>query len=158
MRDLSTPLLDDTFLQMSLPLVPGLTQHLEHGIDVLDVGCGAGHAINLMARAFPRSRFTGYDFCDEALVPARAEAAAWRLANATLVAQDVATMEDRRRFDFITAISAIHDQAQPRKVLAGIARALRPDADGRGLQARGRPCSARCVQFSAKPSTSPKLH
>ena len=127
MCDLSTPLLDDTFIQSSLPLVPGLIQRLERGIDVLDVGCGSGHAINLMARAFPRSRFAGYDFCDDALVPARAEAVAWRLANATFVAQDVASMEDRQRFDLIAAISAIHDQAQPRKVLAGIARALRPD-------------------------------
>jgi SAM-dependent methyltransferase len=127
MRDLSTPLLDDSFLQCTLPLVPGLVQRLERGIDVLDVGCGAGHALNLMARAFPASRFTGYDFCEEALAPARAEAAAWDLANVTFVAQDVASMEDRRRFDFVTAISAIHDQAQPREVLAGIARALRPD-------------------------------
>jgi SAM-dependent methyltransferase len=127
MRDLSTPLLDDTLLQSSLPLVPGLIERLERGIDVLDVGCGAGHAINLMARAFPKSRFTGYDFCDDALVPARAEAAAWKVANATFVSADVASMPDRQRFDLITAISTIHDQAQPRNVLAGIARALRPD-------------------------------
>lgn len=127
MRELSTPLLDDTFLQQSLPLVPGLLERLERGIDVLDVGCGAGHAINLMARAFPRSRFTGYDFCEEAVVPGREESAAWKLTNTTFVTADVTSMTYQRRFDFITAISAIHDQAQPRKVLAGIARALRPD-------------------------------
>jgi hypothetical protein len=42
-----------------LPLVPGLTERLEAGIEVLDVGSGSGRALNLMARAFPNSRFTG---------------------------------------------------------------------------------------------------
>src|SRR5262249_26236965 len=42
-----------------LPLVPGLCSSLEDGIDVLDVGCGSGRALNLLARGFPRSRFTG---------------------------------------------------------------------------------------------------
>ena len=36
-----------------LPLVPGLTERLEEGIEVLDVGSGSGRALNLMARAFP---------------------------------------------------------------------------------------------------------
>jgi SAM-dependent methyltransferase len=33
-----------------LPLVPGLTGRLERGIEVLDVGCGSGKALNLLAR------------------------------------------------------------------------------------------------------------
>ena len=37
-----------------LPLVPGLTERLEDGIDVLDVGCGSGRALNLMARNVPQ--------------------------------------------------------------------------------------------------------
>lgn len=125
MRSLSTQILEATLIESTLPLVPGLIERLRRGIDVLDVGCGSGHAINLMARTFPRSRFTGYDFSDDALAVARAEAMAWELTNATFVAQDVASMEDRQRFDFITAFDAIHDQAWPRKVLAGVAAALR---------------------------------
>ena len=126
MRSWSGQILDETLLERTLPLVPGLADRLRQGIDVLDVGCGSGHAINLMARAFPTSRFTGYDFSEEGLAAARAEASAWRLANAEFVAQDVAAMTARGRFDFITAFDAIHDQAQPRRVLAGIAGALRP--------------------------------
>jgi SAM-dependent methyltransferase len=126
MRHWSGQILDDTLIEKTLPLVPGLIERLQRGIDVLDVGCGSGHAINLMGRAFPRSRFTGYDFSAEGLAAARAEAAAWELANANFVAQDVAAMADRECFDFITAFDAIHDQAQPRKVLGGIAAALRP--------------------------------
>ena len=42
-----------------LPLVPGLTSALGTGIGVLDVGCGSGRALNIMAKAFPKSRFHG---------------------------------------------------------------------------------------------------
>ena len=58
-----------------LPLVPGLTERLEAGIDVLDVGSGSGRALNLMASAFPNSRFVGYDLSEEAVARASAEAA-----------------------------------------------------------------------------------
>jgi SAM-dependent methyltransferase len=126
MRTWSAQILDDTLIEKTLPLVPGLVERLQRGIDVLDVGCGAGHAVNLMGRAFPGSRFTGYDFSDEPLVTARAEAASWGLKNTRFVAQDVAMIQDHDRFDFITAFDAIHDQAKPRQVLAGIAAALRP--------------------------------
>lgn len=50
-----------------LPLIPGVTEALQQGIDVLDVGCGSGRALNTMAEAFPNSRFTGYDFSGEAI-------------------------------------------------------------------------------------------
>ena len=53
-----------TLIDVTLPLVPGLAARLSDGIDVADVGCGSGHAINLMAGAFPRSRFTGFDFAE----------------------------------------------------------------------------------------------
>ncbi len=126
MQRWSGQILDDTLIGKTLPLVPGLIERLQRGIEVLDVGCGSGHAINLMGRAFPRSRFTGYDFSEEGVAAARAEASAWGLTNAGFVAQDVAAMTDRELYDFITAFDAIHDQAKPRKVLAGIAAALRP--------------------------------
>src|ERR687893_1944901 len=57
-----------------LPLVPGLTGRLERGIEVLDVGCGSVKALTLLARKFPVSRFVGYDFSEEAIARARAEA------------------------------------------------------------------------------------
>ncbi len=109
-----------------LPLVPGLLADLERGIDVLDVGCGSARALVLMARTFPNSRFRGYDVSMEGLSRGRHEAAQAGLTNLELVQQDAATFQDANRYDLITAFDAIHDQAHPRRVLANIARALRP--------------------------------
>lgn len=110
-----------------LPIVPGLVEALEAGIDVLDVGCGSGRAANLLARRFPKSRFTGLDLCEEAVESARREAAARGLLNVRFETCNVAELDDAERFDLITAFDAIHDQARPERVLAGIAGALRPD-------------------------------
>jgi trans-aconitate methyltransferase len=53
--------------------VEGLDARLRAGIDVADIGCGSGHAINVLARAYPASRFTGFDFSEEAIAAGRAE-------------------------------------------------------------------------------------
>ena len=118
---------DASLISSVLPLVPGLVGRLQSGIDVADIGCGSGHAINLMAEAFPRSRFTGYDFSDVSLAAARRESSLMGLSNTTFEWRDVATLSGPPRYDFVTAFDAIHDQAHPRKVLKGIAEALRPD-------------------------------
>ncbi len=127
MAEESAQIVDATLLQATLPLVPGLTDRLREGIDVLDVGCGQGHAINVMAREFPNSRFTGYDFSDEGVAAGNAEAKQLGLGNARFARKDVATLDDSAAFDLITAFDSIHDQAAPTKVLANIAKALRPD-------------------------------
>lgn len=110
-----------------LPLADGLVGRLNDGIDVLDVGCGTGHAINIMAKAFPNSRFWGYDFSKDGISIAKAEAKRMRLKNAHFKVADAAKMIDRSRFDLITAFDTIHDQARPDKVLKAIKRALRSE-------------------------------
>ena len=118
--------LDATLIGKTLPLVPGLAGRLEDGIDVADVGCGSGYAVNLMAATFPRSRFTGFDFSGPGIAAARAEAELGGLANARFEERDAAHLGETARFDFVTTFDAIHDQARPDLVLAGIATALRP--------------------------------
>lgn len=115
--------LDDAIL----PLAPGLTQKLEAGIEVLDIGCGAGAALIHLAERFPNSRFTGYDLLQRNIDLGRAEADRRGLTNLRLEVTDVSKMQDADRFDLITAFDAIHDQARPDLVLAAIARALKPD-------------------------------
>jgi 2-polyprenyl-3-methyl-5-hydroxy-6-metoxy-1,4-benzoquinol methylase len=117
---------DGALIDGILPLVPGLIDRLHAGIDVADIGCGQGHAINLMAAAFPKSRFTGYDFSVEAIEAARREATQLGLTNSTFEIQDVTDLGITDAYELITAFDAIHDQAQPARVPAGIAAALRP--------------------------------
>jgi SAM-dependent methyltransferase len=126
MAEDSGAVFDAALIDSILPLVPGLPDRLEQGIDVADIGCGSGHAINLMAQAYPRSRCTGYDFSDEGIAAARAEASYFGLRNAEFVVRDVTQLGERERFDLVTAFDAIHDQAHPATVLAEIAASLRP--------------------------------
>ncbi|MEQ9441519.1 MAG: class I SAM-dependent methyltransferase [Cyclobacteriaceae bacterium] len=110
-----------------LPLVPGITEKLNVGIQVLDIGCGSGKALNLMARHFPNSSFIGYDLCAEPLVIAHQEATMMGLENVNFVQQNLTDFDIPEQFDFITAYDAIHDQARPDKVLKGIFDSLKDD-------------------------------
>jgi 2-polyprenyl-3-methyl-5-hydroxy-6-metoxy-1,4-benzoquinol methylase len=127
MADESAQNLDASLIDKVLPLIPGMVERLGSGIDVLDVGCGRGHAINLMAEAFPESRFVGYDLSEEGITNAKDEAAQRGLANARFEVRDVAKRDEARAYGLITAFDAIHDQAYPRRVLKGIAGALQPN-------------------------------
>jgi 2-polyprenyl-3-methyl-5-hydroxy-6-metoxy-1,4-benzoquinol methylase len=110
-----------------LPLVPGLTEALRRGIEVLDLGCGQGRALIAMARSFPNSRFTGYDLLEDTIAAARRAAAEQGLANVHLDVHDAAQLDESSRYDLICTFDAIHDQANPARVLRNIAGALRPD-------------------------------
>ena len=110
-----------------LPLVPGLTERLADGIDVLDIGCGSGRALIAMAQAYPNSRFTGYDLSPEAVGRANDEAERLGLENILLEVRDVTELGETDAYALITAFDAIHDQKHPALVLDGIAKALRPD-------------------------------
>jgi SAM-dependent methyltransferase len=113
-------------LDQILPLVPRLRDRLAAGIDVMDIGCGSGRALIEMAAAFPASRFTGFDISDEALAAGRVEARRRSLANAQLLMRDVAGLTTEGEYDLVTAFDAVHDQAQPGRVLENVYRALRP--------------------------------
>ncbi len=126
MAELSGQVHDAALIEGELALVDGLIDRLRAGIDVCDVGCGQGHAINLMAKEFPNSRFTGLDFSEEAIATAQKEAAELGLTNTTFEVKDAAKLDGSRKFDFITVFDAIHDQAKPDVVLKGIADSLKP--------------------------------
>lgn len=116
------PALIDTIL----PLAPGITEALERGIDVCDIGCGRGLALQLMAKTYPNSRFVGYDFSDEAIDWANAQVAQQGLTNIRFETRDAADWDEPARFDLICAFDAIHDQAHPARMLANIHRNLKP--------------------------------
>lgn len=113
-----------------LPLVDGIEARLKEGIRVLDLGCGRGKALFEMARRFPASQFTGYDLSPEAVDWARHQAEQAGLENVDFQVRDVTDFDDTAppaAFEFITTFDAIHDQAQPLRVLKGIRRALTDD-------------------------------
>jgi 2-polyprenyl-3-methyl-5-hydroxy-6-metoxy-1,4-benzoquinol methylase len=113
-----------------LPLAPGLPLALHNGIDVLDIGCGRGKALLAMARRFPNSRFTGWDLSENAIRTAAREAAELGLSNVRFETRDLTGFHQSApaaAFDLVTAFDAIHDQARPDHVLAGIRRALKPE-------------------------------
>jgi SAM-dependent methyltransferase len=126
MAEQSGEVFDAALIDVILPMADGLVERLQTGVDVADIGCGSGHAVNLIAQAFPASRCTGIDFSDEGLTAGRAEAHRLGLTNATFVARDVAQLDTTDTYDVVTAFDAIHDQAHPARVLGNIYRALRP--------------------------------
>ncbi|TYR46855.1 class I SAM-dependent methyltransferase, partial [Streptomyces parvus] len=118
---------DAALVDAIIPLVPGLPERLDSGdgLDVLDVGTGQGHAVNLLARAFPASRFTGVDVSEGGIAAAREAAARLGLRNAHFELADAAAVTGP--YDLITAFDVIHDLARPAQTLAAVAGALRDD-------------------------------
>jgi ubiquinone/menaquinone biosynthesis C-methylase UbiE len=92
----------------------------------LDLGCGTGHAINVLAKAYPNSTFFGYDLAEDAISLAKGEAEAMGLSNVTFEIVDVTHLPTEPAFDLIMAFDAIHDLGAPETVLQRIRQALTP--------------------------------
>lgn len=109
-----------------LPLADDFVERLKAGVDVLDIGCGAGRALQHLASRFPNSHFVGFDLSDEAIEMAKREATEKQLSNITFEVRDLAQLDEVAAFDLITAFDVIHDQAQPDRVLSNVRCALKP--------------------------------
>jgi 2-polyprenyl-3-methyl-5-hydroxy-6-metoxy-1,4-benzoquinol methylase len=111
-----------------LPAVPGLVDKLKAGIEVADVGCGAGQALIQMAKAYPNSRFTGIDndaaSIEKAKKNAAAEGVADRVSFTQLSADQVPSSP---QYDLICTFDCIHDMVNPRGALKAIHSALKND-------------------------------
>ncbi|HYZ27549.1 MAG TPA: methyltransferase domain-containing protein [Thermoleophilaceae bacterium] len=112
-------------LAPALGLVPGFVERLREGIDVVDVGCGHGHAALRLADSYPASRFVGYDQAPASIAAASAEAQRLGLRNVRFEVRDAASL-DPEGYDFALALDVIHDLARPYAALAAIHAALRP--------------------------------
>jgi len=82
-------------------LKPGLVDKLERGIDVADINCGTGQAINQFAKLYPNSCFTGFDACEEDILLAKMEAEEIGLDNIRFEAVDATTLGSDVVFDLI---------------------------------------------------------
>ncbi|MBC7938900.1 MAG: methyltransferase domain-containing protein [Chitinophagaceae bacterium] len=109
-----------------LPALDGVLAQLEGGIDVADVGCGHGHAMLLMAAAFPNSRFHGFDTHARSLDEARSHAAAGGLSERASFATARATDYPDHRYGLICFFDTLHDLGDPRAAAEHAAATLAP--------------------------------
>lgn len=101
-------------VQAWLPALNGMVPRLEAGAKVADVGCGVGFSTLLMAEAFPKSRFIGYDFHEPSIEQANAHAEAHGLSSRVRFETAPAKQIAESAFDLITMFDALHDMGDPR--------------------------------------------
>jgi SAM-dependent methyltransferase len=114
-------------VQSWLPAVEGLVERLEGGARVADVGCGHGIATVLMADAFPRSFFTGYDLHAASIETARARAAALGVTDRTKFEIAGAADHPGHDLDMVCFFDSLHDMGDPAAAARRALGALRPD-------------------------------
>jgi ubiquinone/menaquinone biosynthesis C-methylase UbiE len=109
-----------------LPALDGVVQQLEQGIAVADIGCGHGHATQLMAKAFPNSRFHGFDTHAPSLIEARRHAQAAGVADRVDYSVARATDYPDRQYGLICFFDTLHDLGDPIAAARHAARVLAP--------------------------------
>jgi SAM-dependent methyltransferase len=103
----------------------GLEADLQRGIDVAEVGPGGGTALRILARAFPESRFIGFDVDDVVVAQANAAAEAQGLTNVRFESLDGRALPTGA-FDLVCMFDAFHHLTNPDAVMSGMGAALRP--------------------------------
>ena len=100
-------------VQHWIPALDGVQQRLESGISVADVGCGYGYSTILMAQAFPKSRFVGFDYHRESIEAARVRANQAGVGDRVTFEVGGAKDFSGLDYDFITVFDALHDMGDP---------------------------------------------
>jgi len=95
-----------------LPALDGVVAKLAQGAMAADVGCGHGASTVLMAKAYPKSTFIGYDYHAASIDVARERAKAAGVANARFEVAD-ATGYAEKGFDLIAFFDCLHDMGDP---------------------------------------------
>ncbi len=109
-----------------LPSLDGVVEKLEQGAKVADVGCGHAASTIIMAKAFPKSTFIGYDFHDKSIEQAKERA---KTAGVSNISFEVATAKNfpGTDYDLVTFFDCLHDMGDPVGACAHVKTALKPD-------------------------------
>jgi len=110
-----------------IPALEGVEAKLKAGAKVADVGCGHGASTVLMARAYPNSRFVGFDYHAPSIERAGKAAAEAGVADRTTFQTASAQDYPGEDFDLVCIFDALHDMGDPVGAAAHIRRSLRPD-------------------------------
>ncbi len=107
-----------------IPALDGVQAKLEHGALVADVGCGHGASTILMAQAFPRSEFVGFDYHQASIEHARKAASQAGLDGR--VSFEVATAKEYPGddYDFVAMFDCLHDMGDPVGAAAHVLQTL----------------------------------
>ena len=110
-----------------IPALDGVEGRLQTGARVADVGCGHGASTLLMAQAFPRSEFVGFDYHAPSIEHARAAAAKAGLGDRARF--EVASAKDYPgdAYDLVCMFDCLHDMGDPVGAAAHVLRSLAPD-------------------------------
>jgi len=110
-----------------IPSLQDVKAKLEAGARVADVGCGKGASTLLMAKAFPKSRFFGFDYHDKS-IGAACESAK-RNGVADRVTFEVAKAKEfpGKDYDFVTVFDCLHDMGDPIGAAAHVLQSLAKD-------------------------------
>jgi SAM-dependent methyltransferase len=109
-----------------LPALDGVEAKLRAGAKVADIGCGLGASTILMAGAFPRSTFTGFDYHEGSVTQARARAADAGAGQATFETASAQSFGGGP-YDLVTSFDCLHDMGDPLGAARHVRRSLTPD-------------------------------
>ncbi len=114
-------------VQSWIPALDGVEAKLHAGATVADIGCGHGASTILMAQAYPRSNFIGFDYHAESIIAARQRAAATGVADR--IRFEVATAMDYpgTNYDLVAMFDALHDMGNPAGAAAHVYTTLKAD-------------------------------
>lgn len=129
-----------------IPALDGAVERLERGAKVIDIGCGAGGAVMMMAERFPKSTFVGYDISEHALTRAADRLKESGLTNARFVDPRVEAMPSDGSCDLVTTFDCIHDMTQPQEMMHSIRSAVADDGIWLLVDIKGRDTFAENVE------------
>ncbi|WP_370655485.1 class I SAM-dependent methyltransferase [Candidatus Binatus sp.] len=108
-----------------IPALEGVKEKLERGATVADVGCGHGASLILMAQAFPKSQFCGFDYHEPSILAARERAREAEVADR--VKFERASAKDfPGSYDLVAFFDCLHDMGDPVGAGAHVKQALKP--------------------------------
>jgi SAM-dependent methyltransferase len=110
-----------------LPALDGVTEKLQAGARIADIGCGHGSSTILMAQAFPACTFVGSDYHEGSIETARRRAQAAGVADRVRFETVPAASDHGEGYDLVTMFDCLHDMGDPVGAARQVHKMLAPD-------------------------------